>query len=1050
MLLATALSAPFTTSAWAHPSDSEIQFNRDIRPILSSRCFYCHGPDKAKRKSGLRLDLREAAIEDKAIVAGRPDESGLYARIMATEPDEVMPPPESHKTLSKGEIDLLRRWIQSGAEYQPHWSYAPVKKTAVPPSEGTLGAGIGAGTRAETAQAAPTTAIDKFVSRELRERGMVPSPRAGKRTLLRRLSLDLTGLPPTLNELDAFAADERPDAYKRQVERLLASPHYGERMAVPWLDLVRFADTVGYHGDQNQNIFPYRDYVIESFNRNKPFDRFTIEQIAGDLLPGATEEQKIASGFNRLNMVTREGGAQPKEYLAKYMADRVRAVGTVWLGSTTGCAQCHDHKFDPFTQRDFYAMGAFFADLKEWGVYTDYEYTPNPELKGFTNDSPFPPEIKIHSAVLQRLSTSLRAQEQAWRREAYQQILQHHLKARNEWMRGVRGWMATSRDGWQPVLPNEVLSEDPTVENSIDGETVIFKSKKNAGPFEFPVSTLHFTVPPGSPLRSLASVRLQVVPHASHQGGTWRNERETVLLWLDVRIKRKGAKISGDLIGIANADADHRAKRYVSGTLQNDVVNGWSLSPAFRRVLQTSVWDLKVPQDLDPGDEVVVRIRSDGVGAVRLAVSPIATLSGDAPAGWAAGGAPWVRKLKAGMSSDRGASALFLASTNILPRLRRLILNERRQWLSIANATAYSLVSVATTPRETRVLPRGDWQNENGEVVQPGTPNFLPQIADVGKRRLTRLDLARWLVSRDNPLTSRAFMNRLWKQFFGTGLSAALDDLGGQGEPPTHPELLDWLAAEFTDSGWDVKHMVRLLVMSATYQQDSQARPELMKKDPQNRYLARQSQRRLDAEFLRDNVLKVAGLLNEDIGGPSVHPYQPAGYYENIEFPKREYVSEQDDRVYKRGVYMHWQRTFLHPMAANFDAPSREECVADRPISNTPQQALTLLNDPTFVEAARVFSERNLKQTPGLKDEKRLGRAFATALGRAPSALESRQLLKLLDEERSRFGAAPEDAEALLGIGQHPRDPKLSACEVAAWTSVSRVILNLYDAITRV
>ena len=768
--IAMAMAALASATAGA----AGVDFNRDIRPILSDHCFACHGPDAAHRQGDLRLDLRDEAIAAGAIVPGKPDESPLVARIRSADPGEVMPPPEAHKPLDPRRQELLARWIAEGAAYQRHWAYVPPMKPAVP---------------------AGTHPIDHLVGRRLATLGLEPVAEADRRTLARRLSFDLVGLPPTAAEVEDFVADPSPDATAGFVARLLASSHYGERMAGGWLDVVRFADTIGYHSDNPRNIWPYRDYVIRSFNENKPFDRFTIEQLAGDLLPDATAETRVASAFNRLLLTTEEGGAQPKDYEARMLTDRVRAVGAVWLGQTTGCAGCHDHKFDPITMRDFYSLGAFFADIDE------------PAIGGRGRG-----ELLATPADTARLAE-------------------------------LDAALAAARRGLQGVIPRLDAPE------------------------------------------MLAAAQRQI-------------------------------------------DAARQARDAFAATLPQCLVT--------------------------------------------------------------------VRK---------------------------------------------------ATPAVVRILPRGNWMDESGTVVRAAFPAYLP-APDLGGRTPDRLDLARWLVSRDHPLTARVVMNRLWRQFFGTGLSRVLDDLGAQGEPPANPELLDWLASEFMDSGWDMKHMVRTIVTSAAYRRSTVAPARLVAADPLNRELARQSAWRLDAELVRDTALATAGLLVRTVGGPSVKPYQPDDYWENLNFPRRGYDPEKGDGQYRRGLYTWWQRSFLHPSLLAFDAPSREECCAERTRSNIPQQALAMLNDPSYVEAARAFAARIVTECPGSVEE-RIAWAFRQALQRPPRDEELQTLVPLERRQRAAYEAEPQNAAALLATGQAPRPAGVDPAELAAWTHVARVLLNLHETITR-
>lgn len=824
----------------AMPGKADVDFNRDVRPILSDNCFACHGPDKGKRKAKLRLDTREGATADlggyAAVVPGDTEKSELVRRILATDPDDVMPPPDSLKKLTEAQKQRLVIWVRAGAPWADHWLFIPPRNVAVPTVNDRKW---------------PRNAIDNFILARLDREGLRPSPEADRRTLLRRLSFDVVGLPPAPEEVEEFLADASPNAYEKAVERRLSSPHYGERMAMLWLDLVRYGDTVGYHGDQTQNIWPYRDYVIKSLNQNKGFDEFTVEQLAGDLLPNASTEQKIASGFNRLNMTTEEGGAQDKEYLAKYASDRVRAVSTVWMGATLGCAECHDHKFDPYSTKDFYRFAAFFADLKETGAY-----------KGGNGSRP--PELPLPSS----------------QQEARLKKLESAFAMTAEELSVLRPKIAVAQAEWEAAL-------------------------------------------------------------ASTQGAAEGKPSEP--------------KQIDKLLEVKPADR--------SKAQQEEITDWFARSrPEFAEV--------------------------------------------------------WIR---------------HAALKQELDQLKREI--------------PLTMISVSIEPRLTRVLNRGDWMDTTGEAVEPGVPHFLRQVG-APSRRATRLDLAQWLVSPDNPMTARVFVNRLWKMYFGTGLSKVLDDLGAQGEWPTHPELLDFLALEFQNGGWDIKQMVRLIVTSATYRQSSLPRPDLKERDPLNRLLARQSRFRLPAEMVRDNALKISGLLAPDVGGPSVKPYQPDGYWEYLNFPKRTYVADTGRNQYRRGVYTHWQRLFLHPMLKAFDAPSREECAAERAVSNTPLAALALLNDPTFVEAARALAELALQQG-GLDTDARLNWVFRQALNRVPDPEEREQLSRLLQADQKDFRQHPERAEKLLKTGLKAVCSEMDIPELAAWTSVCRAVLNLHETIVR-
>lgn len=780
---AIAMASALSTSAVL--ADDAVEYNRDVRPILSDRCFQCHGPDASKRQAKLRLDV-ESIAKAKAIVANRPAKSPVIERIVSDDEDVKMPPVDSGKKLSAAEIEILRKWIAQGAKYQPHWAYVPPVRHPVP--------------RVKDAHW-PTGWIDSFLLHRMEVAGFLPSPDADKVTLIRRVSFDLTGLPPSYEQVRDFESDRSDTAFEKVVDRLLASDRYGERMAVYWLDLVRYADTVGYHGDQEHHISPYRDYVIDAFNDNLPFDRFTAEQLAGDLLPGSGVDQKIASGYNRLLQTSHEGGVQAKEYLAIYAADHVRNVSAVWMGATVGCAQCHDHKFDPYTAKDFYSLAAFFADVDEaQHLKKGSDATPTVRL----------PEIKV----------------------------------------------LTKRERQR--------------------------------------------------LESLETKRKELEERAKSATGNIGDET-----------KRQLAECT------ARLDASKK--------------------------------------------------------------------------------------------------------------------NARK-----------TMITVAIAPRTMRVLPRGNWLDDSGPVVVPSPPAFLLSTPN-SKTRLTRLDLANWLTDPKagvGGLTARVFVNRLWSLFFETGLSKSMEDFGGQGEPPTHPELLDNLAVDFFEHGWDVKRAVKQIVMSRAYRQSSLVTSEMRERDPGNRLYARQARFRLPAEMIRDNALTVSGLLVLDYGGPSVRPYQPEGYYRHLNFPKRTYKHDTDTRQWRRGVYVHWQRQYLHPMLKAFDAPSREECTAQRIPSNTPLAALVLLNDPTFVEAARSFAGRLLT---GLEttDTGRIASAFRSAVSRDPDDIETKTLLTLLQSQRDVFSKDESAANRVTKIGLSQPVKGIAVVEHAAWTMVARAILNLDEVIAR-
>ncbi len=1010
-----------------------VTFNAHIRPIFSDTCFACHGFDAKTREADLRLDTPEGAYarlkdsDERAIVPGKPDESAILKRIFSNDTEDVMPPKEFHKDLTARQKLLVRAWIEQGAEYEQHWAFSPVERPAVPELAGHADEVI--------------NPIDAFILARLEGEGIEPSPLADKATLLRRLSLDLTGLPPSSDELDAYLADESPDAWSTEVVRLLGSPHYGERMAVPWLDVVRFSDTVGYHGDQNARIFPYRDYVIKAFNDNMPFDQFTTEQLAGDLLPEAGDEQRVATGFLRLNLMTREGGAQAGEYLAKSMGDRVRAVGAAWMGLTTGCCECHDHKFDPLKARDFYSLGAFFADVRQWGVYADYAYTPNPDLPKVNNDWPFPPEIQARNVALGQRIASLRENSVS----ILSDVDGHHDL--DTWTRSSAAFLASDPDGWQVLVPSEVRVSKETPHEILPDHSVVFSGEPKKGELlilEFPL--------PDQPVRA---IRFEVLPDGRNadQVGRRKDGKFSVTAMFAV-----GAADDYKPIKIAWRQADRRTPLvYRNGDEDPLLEETWQSAPGIweeprnaASLPHHALYHLPETLPAASGRTFQVTLASADIGRVRFSITPF----GDAVPGQAkALRDEAARALTMADGDPREIAAAHTLATVPDAKLPKAYRELRDSIIACRAGYAKSLVAQAVPPDEilkTHVLPRGNWMAP-AEEVQPAVPEFLPQ-ASLGNdgKRLDRLDLANWLTARENPLTARHFVNRLWKQFFGKGLSNVLDDLGNQGEWPSHPELLDWLAAEFVDSGWDVKHMVRLIVTSRTYRQVSAMRSDLAEIDPDNRLLAEQSARRLDAEFVRDNALSISGLLSDGIiGGPSVKPYQPDGYFANLTFPERNYVPNTGDEQYRRGLYMHWQRTFMHPMLAGFDAPSREECTADRFQSNSPQQALTLLNDPSFVEAARGFALRLEREKPDVDDAEKINHAMRLALSRDAKPGELESLTKFLRKQREIYQSKPGDAEAFLGTGFSDSGAGHDSVELAAWSQLCRVILNLHESITR-
>lgn len=989
------------------PVPERVEFNRDVRPILSDHCFQCHGPDHNKREADLRLDdgsaLGNASERSGVVIPHDPEKSELFRRITAANPEERMPPAALGKSLSPRDVAIIKRWIEQGAEYQGHWSYIVPQRPAVPRSRFSHIA---------------RNEIDEFVFSKLETAGLSPSLEADRVTLCRRLFFDLTGLPPEPADVEAFVQDSQPDAYGRLVERLLESPHYGERMAVYWLDLVRYADTIGYHSDNPRDIAPYRDYVIRAFQDNLPFDRFTVEQLAGDLLPQPTLWQKVASGYNRLLQTTEEGGAQPKEYRAKYAADRVRNLAAVWLGATMMCAECHNHKYDPYTMRDFYSLAAFFADVQEADVGRREPGMPVPNAE--------------QELQLQQLDAQL---------AAAQQELEHTAAS---WARENSRWEQelNSATPWETPTPSTLTVQGQS-QLVVQPDGSVRAEGRAAGTETFLLTFSALEQP-------LTGVRLEALPDASlpAQGPGKATNGNFVLTEFKVLVtNEEGSK---QPLKLRRAVADFAQNGFpIEHAIDGKKETGWACLPQTGQPHE-AVFELEQPL-VASSCTIQLEFQSPhaehSLGRFRLSLTSQAH-----PADrWIPAAVLSAMTVPPEQRSAEQIAVLtrFLRDVSpLLAETRQKIRTWQQQKDSLLANVPRSLVTTSGTPRTVRILARGNWMDESGEVVEPAIPAFLGTLPVTG-RRGNRLDLAQWLVSADNPLTARVMVNRMWKLFFGTGLSKTVEDLGSQGEWPTHPELLDWLAVEFRESGWNVKHMVRLMVLSYTYRQSSKLTREARAVDPFNRLLSAQNRFRLDAEFIRDNALAISGLLSRRVGGESVFPYQPPGYWDYLNFPKRTYVADQGEKQYRRGLYTHWQRSFLHPQLLIFDAPSREECVADRPRSNTPQQALVLLNDPTFVEAARVFATRIVSEG-GSNDAARLEWAYRRAVSRAPQPQEASLLLELLHKHRAEYATDRPAAEALLNSsGQSPRPQEIDPVELAAWISVARVLLNLHETITR-
>ena len=931
---------------------AELSFNRDIRPILSDNCFYCHGPDKNHRKGDLRLDVREELI--------KLGPKTLIERINTADADDLMPPAESHKKLSAKQKDTLKQWIAEGAKYEPHWAF-------VPPVKSNAG-----------------KSIDDFIRAELKKHGLRPAPKASQETLMRRLALDITGLPPKVSDkadLDDF------------IDGLLQSPHYGEHMAVAWLDAARFADTNGYQVDRDRELWPWRDWVIKAFNANMPFDQFTTEQLAGDLLPNATLDQKIATGFHRNHMLNEEGGIIAEEFLAEYTADRVETTAAVWLGQTFNCARCHDHKFDPFTQQDFYAMKAFFHNVPERGV----------GIYGNPVRTNAPPFVKLPAPELEAKIAALNAK----------------LKPVEDKLKGLaagdlKPWakkLVAAKIDWLPLEPQKATGGDNPPQ--IADKAVLI------GPQETRANNI--VIEAKLPAGKITALRLEcstTAPSASFQ-------------WSELKIgKTKLHAI--DAAQAAVLDNDRKTRSVLSVTPNKPVQALFELEKALE------------------GSEVDITISVENAGGpsqwrLFATTTPTEVI---APAS--------IVSIAEKVHAKRTAAELKqLADFRLsqMPENRRL--SEEAAILKKQIATAEAEIPTTLVMEEqkemrpTFILMRGAY-DKPGEKVAAATPGVLPALAADLPRN--RLGLAKWLVSRENPLTARVIVNRFWQHFFGTGLVRTSEDFGSQGEQPSHPELLDWLAETFQESGWDVKKLVKMIVTSETYQQSSQFSVQSAQLDPMNRFLSRGPRHRLSAEVIRDQAQAASGLLVEKIGGPSVKPYHPPGLYEQVvaqrDNPKATYQQGSGDDLHRRSLYTYWKRSVPHPGMLLFDAPFRETCALRRSRSNTPLQALNLMNDPTYVEAARFLAQRMIKES-GTSVESRLTQGFHLLLARDPSTQELQVLTSSIKRTQSDFTKDIEAAKQLLTFGEAKPDDKLNPAELAAYTTVASTLINLDETITK-
>lgn len=1006
-----------------------IVFNRDIRPILADNCFACHGPDKHSRKADLRLDQREAALEAGAIVPGDSQSSPLWQRLIAESADELMPPPRTNKHLTAAQKDLLRRWIDSGADYQPHWSLIPLPDSIPVPSPTSKNGWI-------------RNPIDAFVLTEIERQAWRPAPEATREKWLRRVSFDLTGLPPSLDDLDQFLGDQSDDAYERAVDRLLERPAFGERMANDWLDVARYADTFGYQSDRDMHVWPWRDWCIRAFNQNLPYDQFILWQTAGDLIPDAPPDARIATAFNRLHRQTNEGGSIEAEFRTAYIADRVVTNGTAFLGLTLECARCHDHKFDPITQRDFYSLASFFAQIDELGLYSHFtETAPTPAMLLYQGD-----QEARHSQLKKQIAD----------KEQQLQTEQEQARARfQQWITASTDPSATTTPAIAPVsqfaFEDVTSTDDYRMVPGKTGQAITFTGDtayvcQGSGSFDrvTPFSFSLWLKPADEAPRRVVLHRSVAAEDAAFRGYAMTLDQGYVSFALihfwpgnAIRVDSLAKLPVGQWTHVAvTYDGSSRAsglKIYLNGSLAETQIVRDQLT---RDITYRGEWG-------DSGGvELALGARFRDVGFAGGAIDELLVFDRELTA-------LEVMPL-AGMEpladvALREAHYLARSDAPLLDARRELQELRRQENQLVSEVRQLMTMRQAAQPRQLHVLQRGAYDSP-AEAVASDTPPSLPPFPLDQPRN--RLGLAKWMTSPNHPLVSRVAVNRFWQIFFGSGLVATASDFGSQGQPPSHPELLDWLARHFVDTGWDVKQLCKLIVLSSTYRQSTvPSDTAYYGADPLNRWLARGPRHRLSAEQIRDNALAISGLLVSKVGGPSVFPYQPAGLWEESGTGKT-YTPSTGEGLYRRSLYTYWRRTSPPPTMIAFDATSREVCIARREPTGTPAQALVLLNDPQFIEASRVLAESLLRELPD-QLEARIERAFRHATSRRPTSAEMQILQNLYHEQLQRYQSDSASAEALISIGEKPRDTQLDAPSTAAMTVLVQTLLSFDECVTK-
>ena len=1010
-----------TQMAYGQSLDN-VDFDRDIRPILSNTCYTCHGPDANKRATELRFDVEENLFgehDEPVVVRGKPDESALIARITSGDPDYRMPPVDSKQQLSKAQVELLKRWVEQGAPYTGHWSFQPVVRPELPKVA-----------RADW----PRNGIDCFVLNRMTERKLQPSDRASKVTLIRRISLDLVGLPPTLEEIDAFLADDSPQAFEKVVDRLLASERFGEHFATAWLDAARYADSNGYQQDRTRTLWPWRDWVIRAFNDNMPFDQFTIEQLAGDQLENASMDQLVATGFHRNHMLNGEGGRIAEESRVEYVMNRVETTGAVWLGLTVGCARCHDHKYDPISQREFYQFYSYFNSIDESGR-VDAGGNANPVMPVPTGEQVVR-QVKL-GEQLAKLQKELRSVTTAERQLAWEKAKIVEL----------------SKDArppvWELLKPDRFVSEQgQTMTLQTDGSMLLTgKNPKNDNyEIEFAAGSSGIT-----------GIRIEAVPHPEFtKGGFARSDSGNFVL-TDFSVQaRRSKETDFTPVRIASAKASFEQGGWkIAGSFDGSSKTGWAvLKSADMKIPRQAVYVFDKPIGASEGTSLIVRMKHESphafhnLGRFRILVTtePEPKLDSSDGGREALVNALKVESEKRDDAQKKLVAEEFRKGSPEVVAAQKKVDAAKKQQSDLENQIVRTMVMRdRKDARETFVLNRGVWdQPIKEQPIQSGTPECLPGLPkDAPKNRLS---LANWVVSKENPLTPRVVVNRYWQHFFGTGLVTTPEDFGSQGERPTHPQLLDWLAAEFVDSGWNVKHMLKLIVMSATYQQSSHATPAMMEADSSNQWLARGARFRLTSQAIRDQALMVSGLLVQKLGGPPVKPYQPLGIWSDLSLGKIKYEQDHGENLYRRTLYTFWRRASAPTML--FDVATRQVCKVRTSRTNTPLHALVLMNDDTYVEASRKLAERTLLEG-GTSDEDRLAYGFRLATCRHATDPERSVLLDVLNKVRTDYATDTEKVNALLSRGESPVNDKVDRSQLASYAAVMNMILNLDEVVTK-